>query len=167
MTRARSCLLLFALAAAAAPIGAQVLDRVLARVDSQAILLSDLRLARAIGLGGVQAAEDDQAALGRLVERQLMLVEVLRSQPPAPDPAAVARVLAEFVTRAGGQDAAAAALRAAGVPQGYLAQLAVEVATVDAYSRQRFGADPAAPARAAWARDLRRRSRVECAVPGC
>jgi hypothetical protein len=163
--RRATCGLLLLLATAVTPLLAQVLDRVLARVDGQAILLSDVRLARTIGLGGVQAADDDQAALRHLVERQLMLAEVLRSQPPAPDQAA--RGLAEFVTRAGGQEAAAAALRAAGVPQGYLAQLAAEVASVDAYIRQRFGADPVAPARATWARDLRRRSRVECAVPGC
>ncbi len=165
--RRATCGLLLLLATAVTPLLAQVLDRVLARVDGQAILLSDVRLARTIGLGGVQAADDDQAALRHLVERQLMLAEVLRSQPPAPDQAAVARGLAEFVARAGGQEAAAAALRAAGVPQGYLAQLALEVASVDAYIRQRFGADPVAPARATWARDLRRRSRVECAVPGC
>lgn len=166
MRRAVGCLVLV-LAAVVAPLRAQVLDRVLARVDGQTILLSDVRLARAFGLGGVRAADTDEDALGRLVERQLMLAEVLRSQPAVPDPAAVARGMAEFVARAGGQETAAAALREAGVPQGYLRQLALETAAVDAYLRQRFGADPATPARAAWARDLRRRSRVECVLPGC
>ncbi|MGE0393126.1 MAG: hypothetical protein AB7I25_06490 [Vicinamibacterales bacterium] len=165
--RCAICCLVLALAGPAGPLGAQVLDRVLARVDGQAILLSDVRLARAIGLGGVRADDGDEAALRRLVERQLMLAEVLRSQPSQPDPAAVARATAGFVTRAGGPEAAAAALRAAGVPEAYLAQLARETTAVDAYLRQRFGADVAAPARATWARDLRRRSRVECVLPGC
>jgi hypothetical protein len=155
------------LAAAAIPAAAQVLDRVLARVDGQTILLSDLRLARAIGLGGVRPEDGDAAALRRLVDRQLMLAEVQRSQPPTPDVAAVAQGMAQFLTNAGGEDAAAAALRAAGVPRRYLEQLAVEVAAVDAYVRQRFGADPAAPVRAAWTRDLRRRANVECVLPGC
>lgn len=163
----RSLLIGCAWALMAAAGTAQVVDRVLARADGQAILASDLRLARAIGLAGVGTADDDQAVLRQLVDRQLMLAEVLRSQPAAPDAAARARALEAFVTRAGGAAAAAAALRASGVPQGYLERLADEAAWLDAYTRQRFGADPSAPARAAWVRDLRRRGRVECVVPAC
>jgi len=163
----RTCGAVVLVLGAVAPAHAQVLDRVLARVDGHAVLLSDMRLARAVGVGGVRADEDDQTAMRRLVDRQLMVAEVLRNQPAASDQATVARGVADFVARAGGQGAATAALRTAGVPQNYLERLAQEMAWVDAYTRQRFGSDPVAPARVAWLRDLRRRGRVECVIPGC
>jgi len=163
----RACWAVVLILGAAVSGHAQLLDRVLARVDGQAVLLSDVRLARAVGIGSVRAEDDDLTALRRLVDRQLTVAEVLRNQPPASDRAAIMRGVAELVTRAGGQAAATAALRAAGVPQNYLERLAQETAWVDAYTRQRFGADLAAPARAAWARDLRRRGRIECVIPDC
>jgi hypothetical protein len=82
-----SCLLVVAAGAA----GQTLLDRVLIRVGAEPIFVTDVRAA--IGLGVVDpsgSTDPEAAALDQLVDRQLMMVEILRGVPPEPDAGAVA-----------------------------------------------------------------------------
>src|SRR5262245_37557605 len=69
---------------------AQLLDRVVARVDGLAITLSDVRAA--VGLGIIESNQADPpggAEIERAIERQLLLTEVARFGPPEPPAATV------------------------------------------------------------------------------
>ena len=69
---------------------AEVIDRILAVVDTQIITLSDVRAALRFGLVPEDVSTDPTGAiLQRLVDRRLMLVEVDRYAPPEPSEAAV------------------------------------------------------------------------------
>ena len=80
----------------------ELLDRTVALVGGQAITLSDVRAALALGLvddGKATVAE----ATARLIDRELILREVQRYAPPAPEPSAVEARLAGIRKRAGGE----------------------------------------------------------------
>ena len=81
---------------------AEPLDRILARVDGQVILLSDVRAARVLRLAGVPVQEDLPAATHALVDRQLVLAEAMRALPDAPDATRVEMELTAMRARAGG-----------------------------------------------------------------
>lgn len=153
--------------AGAVTVVAEPLDRGVARVNGHLMLASDVRFARAVGLAGVKPAEDEASAVRRLIDRELAVVEVLRTRPQAPDPAVVTRQRAALVAVAGGEAAAADAVRQAGLPPDHLDRVARETVWVESYLRQRFGEDPAQPARSAWLADLRRRGTVHCFGVGC
>jgi hypothetical protein len=69
---------------------AEVIDRILAVVEGQLITLSDVRGVVRLGLETVPPGNDPIAlVLDRLIERQLMLVEVERYAPPEPQAAAI------------------------------------------------------------------------------
>lgn len=69
---------------------AEVIDRILAVVDTQIITLSDVRAALRFGLVPEDVSTDPTGAiLQRLIDRRLMLVEVDRYAPPEPSEAAV------------------------------------------------------------------------------
>jgi hypothetical protein len=64
---------------------AEVIDRVLAVVDTQIITLSDVRAAVRFALVPQDVAVDPIAAvMQRLIDRRLMLAEVDRYAPPEP-----------------------------------------------------------------------------------
>ena len=76
--------------------GAEIIDRILAIVDTQIITLSDARAALRFGLVPADVSTDPiGAALQRLIDRRLMLAEVDRYAPPdPPEPAVDARLAA-------------------------------------------------------------------------
>jgi hypothetical protein len=71
--------------------GADIIDRILAVVGGELILLSDANLARRLGLVPAPASEQDpiRAALDALIDRQLELTEVNRYLPPEPTAAEI------------------------------------------------------------------------------
>lgn len=74
----------------ATAVNAEVIDRILAVVEGQLITLSDVRGVVRLGLESAPAADDPVAIiLDKLIDRQLMLVEVERYAPPEPPPASV------------------------------------------------------------------------------
>ena len=75
------------LMSAAAP-GAEMLDRVLAVVSGDLILMSDVRAARTFGFVTVEGDDPGGQALTRLIDRALILAEVERFAPPEPESAA-------------------------------------------------------------------------------
>src|SRR5262245_27751458 len=76
----------------AAVLGAETVDRVLAVVAGQLIMLSDVTAARALGIIEPAPGADPVASvLSRLIDRELMLAEVDRYAPPEPEAADVDR----------------------------------------------------------------------------
>jgi hypothetical protein len=75
---------------------AEIIDRILAVVDTQIITLSDVRAALRFGLVPEDVSLDPTGAvLQRLIDRRLMLIEVDRYAPPEPaDPAVNASLAA-------------------------------------------------------------------------
>lgn len=78
-----------------------LLDRTLALVGGQPITLSDVRAAVALGLVDDPGASIEQVT-SQLVDRELILREVQRYAPPAPEESAVDARLAEIRARVAG-----------------------------------------------------------------
>jgi hypothetical protein len=117
---------------------AQLIDRVLARVGTNAVTLTDVR--SALGLGLVEAAPGDDsqaAAVQRMIDRQLMLDEVARFAPPEPSDAEVGEEVAAMKARAGPE--LDVLMGATGLDEAKLQQLARETLRIRAYLAQRFG----------------------------
>jgi len=80
----------------------QLIDRVVARVDGTPITLTDVRAALGLGVVVVPAGSAaTDAALQRLIDRQLILAEVQRFPPPEPAAAALDREVARLESTAG------------------------------------------------------------------
>ena len=83
-----------------APVAAETIDRVLAVVAGQLIMLSDVTAVRDLGIlqaGG--SADPTGAVLTRLIDRELMLVEVDRYAPPEPENVEIDREVAAIRAR--------------------------------------------------------------------
>jgi hypothetical protein len=144
---------------------AEIIDRILAVVDSQPITLSDVNAVRLLGLvpGDASAADPIASRLDRLIERTLIVTEVDRYQPPEPATAEIERRLQAVETRAGGPDALARTLAVTAFTPERLRQWVRDDLRIDTYLNQRFGtSDPAARERLVsdWVRGLRRRSEI-------
>jgi hypothetical protein len=78
----------------------ELIERTLAIVGGQPITLSDARAAVAFGLVETEQGPDPiPGATARLIDRELILREVQRYAPPAPDPAAVDARIADVRQR--------------------------------------------------------------------
>lgn len=147
--------------AAAGGLSAQVeIDRILQRVGDQVITQLDVRRARLLKL--VPAAETTDADIQRELENHwLMVAEVARFNPAAPDEAALAgerdRWRAQFDTA---EDMAALLVRA-GSTDAELDAWFADVLRIRAYLANRFGMVPAEDRQAAiddWVQGLRARA---------
>jgi hypothetical protein len=119
------------------PVSAQqLLDRVVARVNGAAITLTDVNAA--IGLGIIDAARGESAAIDQLIDRQLVLGEVMRFLPPEPPPAAVAVEAGSLSARAGAR--LTELMASTGVDDARIREIARENLRIQAYLNQRFGA---------------------------
>jgi hypothetical protein len=114
-----------------------LLDRIVARVNASAITLSDVKAALALGLIDVPPEAGEQAAIERLIDRQLVLIEVARFAPPEPSAAAVAREVDAITARVGGR--LAAVMDTTGLDEGRIRDLARDTLRIEAYLNQRFG----------------------------
>ncbi len=137
----------------------EVVDRTLALVSGRAITLSDARTAVALGL--VEGERVDAGVVQRLVDRELMLREAERYQPPEPLLSQVEAGLAAATARAGGDEALARTLAAGGFTADRLRAWIRDDLRVQGYLRQRFVDDERrADLIADWVSDLRRRAQV-------
>jgi hypothetical protein len=117
----------------------QVLDRILARVNGQAITLSDARAAIGLGVVKVPAGEDPVAtATDQLIVRQLLLGEVARFSPPEPDAVAIAREKSSITGSVVGTDLDAL-MKSTGLDDEQITEIARDNLRVQAYLNQRFG----------------------------
>jgi hypothetical protein len=117
---------------------AEVLDRVLAVVAGDLILLSDIRAAREFGFVTVEGADPDAQALARLIDRALILAEVERFAPPEPDAASVDKGVDLVHERFSSPQAFAAALARVGIEERHLREYVRQDLRMSAYLAQRF-----------------------------
>jgi hypothetical protein len=142
---------------------AETIDRVVATVGGQLIMLSDVTAARELGLESAEPAADPvRAMLSVLIDRELMLAEVDRYAPPEPDAAAIdqglAAVRGRFTSAADFNDV----LARCGIDEKHVRETIRQNLRIAAYLDQRF--TPADPRRQAliadWLSGLRRRGDI-------
>jgi hypothetical protein len=116
----------------------QLLDRVLARVGSTAVTMTDVQAATGLGLVEPRAGEDPATAgLEGAIDRRLLLAEVARFPPPDPSAAAVSEEVAAMRARAGG--GLDALMARTGLDERRLREMARDTLRIRAYLAQRFG----------------------------
>jgi hypothetical protein len=122
-------------------LGAEVIDRVMAVVGGQLITQSDVRGALAFGLVDVgEAADPVGRALDRLIDRELVLSEVDRYQPPEPRADEVAARVQAIERRFPSQAAFTAALNTSGFTEARLSEAMRNDLRIERYLEQRFTA---------------------------
>ena len=100
---------------------ADVIERVMAIVEGQVILLSDVQAAIDLRLEVVSDPDDPPTGvLRRLIERQLILAEVERYAPPVPIPLVVAARVDEVRARFESGETFDDALRRLGIAEAQL-----------------------------------------------
>ena len=119
----------------------EVIDRIMAVVHQQPVLLSDVNAALSLQLVPVPSGSADPLAvvLDRLIERTLMLGEVERYQPPEPAPAEIDARVAETEARVGSPDAVSRSMAATGMTPDRLRQYVRDDLRLTTYLNQRFG----------------------------
>ena len=135
-------LVLMAAFASIGPVRAEIIDRMLAVVGGEIILLSDANAAVKFGLIDVRSIDDEnglRAALSALVDRQLQLFEVNRYLPPEP-PATAVNARLEGTRALLGEDGFRAALAATGMTESQVRSRIRDNLRIESYRAQRFGA---------------------------
>jgi hypothetical protein len=116
----------------------QLLDRVVARVEEYAITLTDVQAA--LGLGAIQVppgADPIETGTQQMIDRQLLLAEVLRFPPPEPSAAAVDREETQLKMRAGAR--LGALMQSTGLTEERIREIARDNLRILDYLDQRFG----------------------------
>ena len=144
-------------------LAADVIDRLMAVVNQQPILLSDVNAAMLFQLAPRPEAGDPIAStLDRLIERALILEEVERYQPPEPAQEEIDKRIDASRQRLGA-DGFQKALDSVGLTEAQLRSYIRDDLRSVTYINQRFGeTDPAARETliAEWVASLRRRADV-------
>lgn len=124
---------------ASVAVQAEVIDRVLAVVGGQIITLSDVRAAldfRLVDSG--QTPDATASALQKLIDRELVLAEVRRYEPPEPQQSAIDVRLAAARARFSSDATYAAALSTSGLDEDRLRDLLKDELRIEAYLDERF-----------------------------
>lgn len=119
---------------------AEVIDRVLAVVSGDLILLSDVNAAREFGLVTVDGtgADATEEILSRLIDRSLVLAEVERFAPPEPEARAVDAELLSVRARFASPQTFADSLARVGIDTRHLRETLRQNLRMAAYLNQRF-----------------------------
>ena len=121
------------------PVGAEVIDRVLAVVSGSLITLSDVNAAYDLGLVKARESSDPiRDVLSQLIDRELQLAEVDRYAPPEPSAADVDREVQTVQSRFPSPGAFEAVLARSGIDQAHLRETMRENLRIRAYLDQRF-----------------------------
>jgi hypothetical protein len=119
----------------------EIIDRVLAVVAGNLIMLSDVTAAREFGLVAHGAAPDPiRETLSRLIDRAIILAEVERYAPPEPDADAVDRELQAVRSGFASPQAFDQTLARTGVNEKHLRETLRQNLRIRAYLDQRFTA---------------------------
>jgi hypothetical protein len=143
---------------------AEIIDRVLAVVAGDVIMLSDVAAARDLGLVPADPGPDPvRSVLSRLIDRSLILAEVDRYAPPEPSQQAITEALRAVQSRFPSQSAFDAALARVGLDEKHLSETLRQNLRMRTYLDQRFTADT--PERRQtlideWVAGLRRRAQI-------
>lgn len=124
--------------------GSEIIDRVLAVVAGNLIMLSDVTAAREFGLvaPGAVAADPVREILSRLIDRALILAEVERYAPPEPGTDAVDRELQAVRSRFASSQAYDLTLGRTGLTEKHLRETLRQDLRIRAYLDQRFTVAP-------------------------
>jgi len=144
-------------------VSAETIDRVLAVVAGQMILLSDVTAAQELKLQTADGGGDPvRVVLEKLIDRELVLAEADRYAPPEPDAAAVDREVARVRARFASTDAFDGALARSGIDEKHLRETLRQDLRATAYVDQRFASagDRRTQLVAEWLAGLRRRADV-------
>ncbi len=118
---------------------AQVIDRVLARVDGHLVTLSDVRATTTLGLTpAAGAATGPEAGLERWIDRLVVLQEVERFAPPEPAAAAVSARVAAVLAPLGTPDQVRTTLALLGIDLAWVQRWVRDDLRMQAYTEQRF-----------------------------
>ena len=141
MRTLRRLAVLVLVAGVSSPARAEIIDRILAVVDTQIITLSDARAALRFGLVPADVSTDPiGAVLQRLIDRRLMLSEVDRYAPPDPPDQAVDARMAAIERRFGDALALEIALNQSALTREELRRQMRDGLRIDSYLQQRFSA---------------------------
>jgi hypothetical protein len=156
---------LVVIALASVVVRAEIIDRVLAVAGGQVIMLSDVTAALDFGLVSGDGADDRiGAALAKLINRSLVLVEANRYAPPEPGDDAVDRELAGVRGRFPSPSAYEAALQRSGLTEAQLRATLRDNLRIRTYISQRFTGGEDDPRRQMlideWVAGLRQRGDV-------
>jgi hypothetical protein len=140
---------------------AEIIDRVLAVVGGELIMLSDVQAARDLGLvAPSRTADPIREVLTQLIDRTLQLAEVERYAPPDPTREDVDREVERVRARFATQDAFEKALERSGMDQARLRERLRDDLWIQAYLDQRFATRDSRRQRSIndWIAGLRRRA---------
>lgn len=137
----------------------ELIDRTMAIVAGEAVTLTDVRTALALGL---VEAHDIDGATERLIERVLILREVERYAPPEPDSAEIEARVQDIVSRFASREEFDRVLQAGGFTRERLEAWIRDNLRIAAYIVQRFASTGAASEALIrdWIAELRRRTTV-------
>lgn len=142
----------------------EIIDRVLAVVGGDVIMLSDVRAARTLGLTNAgDGADPDRAVLAQLIDRALILNEVERYAPPEPATEAIDRVMQAVRARFPSEAAFRSVLASLGLNETQLRGTLRQDLRIRAYLDQRFVAETPDRSRAVidgWISGLRSRTEI-------
>jgi hypothetical protein len=164
--RAQGAGLAIVLVMTGASIAAETIDRVLAVVAGQLIMLSDVVAVRDLGVVPATAGADPVGSvLTKLIDRELMLVEVDRYAPPEPEAAEIDRDVAAVRSRFPSDKAFGDVLARTGFDITHVREVVRQNLRLRAYLDQRFTAPDGGPERRQmliddWVASLRRRTPV-------
>ena len=150
----------------AASLAAETIDRVLAVVAGQLITLSDVVAIRDLGIVPATAGGDPVGTvLSKLIDRELMLVEVDRYAPPEPEIAEIDREFALVRARFSSDKAFNDVLTRSGFDVAHVREIVRQNLRLRAYLDQRFAAPDGSQERRQmliddWVVGLRRRTPV-------
>jgi len=117
----------------------EIIDRILAVVDTHIITLSDVRAALRFGLVPEDVSTDPTGAiLQRLIDRRLMLIEVDRYAPPEPSELAVNTSLAAVERRFKDALGLEIALNQSALTREELRRQLRDTLRIESYLQQRF-----------------------------
>jgi hypothetical protein len=144
---------------------AETIDRVVAVAGGQLIMLSDVTAALDLGLVSDEGAADRVgAALAKLIDRALVLVEVNRYAPPEPADDAIEREMAIVRARFPSRPAFDAVLERSGITEAHLREIVRDNLRIRAYIDQRFAGAENAGRRSTlideWVAGLRQRADI-------
>lgn len=136
------------------PLLAEIIDRIVAVVSGQVLMLSDLQAARALGLVSAAGPEPTVAELRELIDRTLILNELRRVPPPDPPAADIEAELAKMRQPFDSPAALARTLAAVGLDNAQLRGFATDELRIRRYLQERF-ASSSQPTEAEVAQHLR------------
>jgi hypothetical protein len=123
-----------------APVRAEIIDRILAVVETSIITQSDVIAATRLGLQKPPVSGDPIAVvLDKLIERRLTLTEVDRYAPPEPSQSDIDLRIQQIRLSFPSTDGFAAVLKQTGLDETQLRRYVRDDLRIDAYVRQRFG----------------------------